>query len=97
MNVCFWIESAGLAAAAMIGQAMPGGAGDTVQYGALGLAAFMVWQNYKQAEKLGKIIEDQRAELQAANARLEQLHVETIQTIKKCTVGGVPAGKPQTT
>ena len=59
-----------------------------VQYGALGLAAFMVWQNYRQADKLGKIIDAQRDELKKANLRLEQLHIATLQTIQKCTANG---------
>jgi hypothetical protein len=89
MTVAFWVESGALAAMSLFGQVVPGG-GDFVQYGALGLAAFMVWQNYRQADKLGKIIDSQRAELQTANKRLEELHVETLQTIRKCTAAGVP-------
>ena len=84
MTINFWIQSSVLAALPIIGQAFPGTGTEFIQYGALGLATFMVWQNYKQADKLGKIIDAQREELKESNGRLRELHVETLNTIRKC-------------
>ena len=48
-----------------------------VQYGALGLCAFMVWQTYRMIERLGKTNREQ-------SERLDKLHTRTLEAIEKC-------------
>lgn len=51
--------------------------GGALQYGALGLCGLMIWQNNADRRSLVKTLKDQQD-------KLEKLHVETLETIRKC-------------
>lgn len=68
---------------------------DLIQYGALGLCAFMVFQNYRTQMGAYKVMDSQRAELKETNKahaetikaqseNIEKLLRETLLTIQKC-------------
>lgn len=59
--------------------------GDVIQFGALGLCGLMIYQNDRNRRDLVAVIGQQQAEIKQRDERLERLHVETLDAIRKCS------------
>ena len=58
--------------------------GGALQFGALGLCGLMIWQNNADRRALLKTLEAEQDRSAAAHEKLTKLHLETLDTIRKC-------------
>ena len=78
LPVSFVLSASGLAACFVASATMDEGLmGAVLKFGALALCAYMVFQNYRIQEK-------QQDRLDGRDQRIEKLHVETLEVIRKC-------------